>query len=65
MAFHTRVRKLSMKFDLKNQRVSFQYLIEKYLIIFPLQLGQKRCWNRISHIPTILNIRGSSDISPN
>lgn len=54
-----------MAFDLKNQNVAFWYLIEKYSIIFNLQLGQKICWNSVSSIHSILNIGGSSEISPN
>lgn len=65
MTLHTYVEKLSRKFDLKNQKVAFQYLIEKYSIIFNLQLGQKIRWNRVSYIHRILNIGGSSEISPN
>lgn len=62
VSFHTSVGKLSMKFHLKNQKVAFQYLIEKYSIIFYLQLGQKICWNRFSSIHSILNISGTSEI---
>ena len=62
MTFHTSVGKIHMKFDLKNRRGVFQYFIEKYLIVFILQLGQKRCWNRIFHIHMISNIGGSSEI---
>lgn len=54
-----------MKFDLKNQKVSFQSLFEKYSIIFNLQLGQNTCWNRVSYIQKILNIACDSEISPN
>lgn len=54
-----------MAFDLKNQNMAFQYLIEKYSIIFNLQLGQKICWNGVSSIHRTLNIGGSPEISTN